>query len=69
MTTLRQEKVKLEQELLDTKKKLLDFENSLRLQKLKHKEFVEAQKRKIPKTTATVNLKSCPECKVKEKAK
>ena len=56
MTTLRQEKVKLEQELLDTKKKLSEAENSLRL-----------QKRKIPKTT--VNLKGCPECKVKEKAK
>ena len=42
LTSLRQEKIKLEQELNDQKKKLTESEHTTRVLKLKQKDLLEA---------------------------
>ena len=58
--------MKLEQELIDAKKKHIEVSNSLKVLQLKNKDLMDAAKRKVPKQ---VNQKSCAECKNKDKAR
>ena len=68
LAALRQEKVRLEQDLADVRKKYLESEKVL---KLKQKDLLDAQKRNTNlSTTKNISLsKQCAQCKVKEKAK
>ena len=69
LAALRQEKVRLEQDLADVRKKYLESEKVL---KLKQKDLVDAQKRNTNNLSTTKNTtisKQCAQYKVKEKAK
>ena len=69
LAALRQEKVRLEQDLADVRKKYLESEKVL---KLKQKDLIDAQKRNTNNLSTTKNTtisKQCAQCKVKEKAK
>lgn len=52
LTVLRQEKVKLDQDFADLKKKLLETEKVL---KIKHKDLLDAQKRNTMSTKQPTN--------------
>lgn len=66
LTALRQEKVKLEQDLADMRKK---YQESEKVLKLKQKDLLDAQKRNSLSASKSTANKQCAQCKVKEKAK